>query len=100
MEQSEQPGTARASWQFADDTETAELRVNGDGKLLEVRVNRWGNPGNTPFGRHPFGVSIEAESKFSGVSIPTRFRAGWEWGTSKQDAGEFFQAEITQAIFR
>lgn len=99
-EQSGQPGTARASWQLADNSETAELRVNEDGRLLEVRVNRWGNPGNAPFGRHPFGVSIEAESAFSGVTIPTRFRAGWEWGTSGQAAGEFFQAEIAQAIFR
>jgi hypothetical protein len=99
-EQGERAGTARASWQFGDDTETAELRVSDDGTLLEVRMNRWGNPGSAPFARHPFGVSVEAESAFSGVTIPSRFRAGWWWGTSRQDAGEFFRAEITQAIFR
>jgi hypothetical protein len=99
-EQGEQVGTARASWQIGDHTETAELRVSGDGILLEVRVNRWGNPGSAPFARHPFGVSVEAESAFSGVTIPSRFRAGWWWGTARQDEGEFFRAEITQAIFR
>ena len=98
--QGEQADTARGSWRFGDDTETAELRVSGDGTLLEVRVNRWGNPGNAPFARHPFGVSVEAESAFSGVTIPSPFRAGWWWGTSQQDEGEFFRAEITQAIFR
>lgn len=99
-EQGERADTAHASWQFGDDIETAELRVSGDGTLLEIRVSRWGNPGKAPFARHPFGVSVEAESVFSGVTIPSRFRAGWWWGTSKQDAGEFFRAEITQAIFR
>jgi hypothetical protein len=96
----EQADTARASWQFGDDTETAELRVGDDGTLLEVRINRWGNPGSAPFARHPFGMSVEAESAFSGVTIPSRMRAGWWWGTGQQAAGEFFRAEITQAIFR
>ena len=74
--------------------------MSDDGTLLEVRVSRWGNPDSAPFARHPFGVPVEAESAFSGVTIPSRFRAGWWWGTSQQDAGEFFRAEITQAIFR
>lgn len=99
-ERGERAGTARASWQFDDHTETAALRVSGDGTLLEVRVNRWGNPGSAPFARHPFGVSVEAESVFSGVTIPSRFRAGWGQGTGRHDEGEFFRAEITQAIFR
>ena len=63
-------------------------------------MNRWGNPGRAPFARRPFAVSVEAESAFNGVTIPSRFRAGWWWVTSQQDAGEFFRAEITQAIFR
>jgi hypothetical protein len=83
-EEGEHAGTAHASWQFDDDTETAELRVGDDEELLEVRVNRWGNPGSAPYGRYPFGVSVEAESPFSGVTIPARFRAGWWSGTSRR----------------
>jgi hypothetical protein len=53
----EYANTAVATWQFGDDTETAELRIARSGRLAEVRVNRWGNPGGAPFGRYPFGAS-------------------------------------------
>ena len=91
--------TAVATWQFGDDTEAAELRVTRSGRLAEVRVNRWGNPWGAPFGRYPFGVRVEAESRFGGITIPSVFRAGWWWGTDRQHEGEFFRAEITGAVF-
>lgn len=91
--------TAIATWQFGDDTETAELRVRRSGRLAEIWVNRWGNPGGAPFGRYPFGVQVEAEETFGGITIPSVFRAGWWWGTDRQDEGEFFRAKITGAVF-
>ena len=96
---SEHPNTAVATWQFGDDTEAAELRVKRSGRIAEIRVNRWGNPGGEPFGRYPFGVRVEAESRFGGITIPSVFRAGWWWGTERQHEGEFFRAEITGAVF-
>lgn len=84
---------------FGDDTETAELRAGDDGQLLEVMVNRWGNPGGGPFRRCPFGVSVQAEAAFGGITIPARFTAGWWHGTSRQAEGEFFRARITHAQF-
>jgi hypothetical protein len=96
----ERPGTAVASLRFGTYTESAELSVGDNGRLLEVRVDRWGNPDGAPFGRHPFGVSVEAESQFGGITIPSVLRAGWWWGTERQDAGEFFRAQITSAVFR
>jgi hypothetical protein len=96
----ERPGAAAASLRFGTHTETAELDVGDDGRLLEVRVERWGNPDGAPFGRYPFGVSVEAESVFGGITIPSVLRAGWWWGTERQAAGEFFRAEITSAVFR
>lgn len=98
--QGEHPRTAVATWKFGQDTETAALRVGDNGQLVEVVVNRWGNPGGTPFCRCPFGVSVEEESQFGGVTIPSRFRAGWWWGTERQDEGEFFRACVTSAQFR
>ena len=98
--QGEHPDTAIATWQFGDDTETAEFRVGSDGQLIEVMVNRWGNPGAVPFNRYPFGVSVEAESNLGGITIPSQLRAGWWWGTDQQLAGEFFRAKITNALFR
>src|SRR5437764_9169948 len=73
----EHANTAVATWQFGDDTEAAELRIARSGRLAEVRVNRWGNPGGAPFGRYPFAVRAEAESRFGGITIPTVFRAAW-----------------------
>ena len=97
--QAECANTAIATWQFGDDTEAAELRVEGSGRLAEIRVNRWGNPGGAPFGRYPFGVQVEAERTFGGITIPSVLRAGWWWGTDRQHEGEFFRAEITGAVF-
>ena len=97
--QGEHPGTAIAAWRFGDDTETAELRAGADGQLLEVMVNRWGNPGGRPFRRCPFGVSVQAETDFGGVTIPSQFTAGWWRGTGRQAEGEFFRAHITHAQF-
>lgn len=98
--QGEDAYTATATWRFGDDTETAELRVGGDGQLLDVLVNRWGNPGGEPFGRCPFGVSVQAEADFSGITIPSQFTAAWWYGTDRQAEGEFFRARITSAQFR
>jgi uncharacterized protein DUF6544 len=98
--QGEHPGTAVATWQFGPDTEAATLRADGDGRLVEVVVDRWGNPGGAPFGRCPFGVSVAAESQFGGVTIPSQFRAGWWWGTDRQADGEFLRARIVAAQFR
>jgi hypothetical protein len=96
---SEHANTVVATWQFGDDTESAELQVKRSGQVAEIRVNRWGNPGGAPFGRYPFGVQVEAESTFGGITIPSVVRAGWWWGTERQPEGEFFRAEITGAIF-
>jgi hypothetical protein len=93
------PDTTTATWQFGEDTETADLRIGDDGQVLEVMVNRWGNPGGEPFGRYPFGVSVESETEFSGITIPSRFTAGWWRGTDREAEGEFFRAHITAARF-
>ncbi|MGH3174872.1 MAG: DUF6544 family protein, partial [Streptosporangiaceae bacterium] len=84
--------TAVATWQFGDDTEAAELLLEPNGRLAEVRISRWGNPEGAPFRRHPFAVRFEAESRFGGITIPSVFRAAWH-------ESEFFRAEITGAVF-
>jgi hypothetical protein len=88
------------TWRIDDEVESAELHIGPDGRLLGVLVQRWGNPDGAPFGRYPFGVAIEAERSFSGVTIGSVLRAGWWWGTDRQPEGEFFRAEITGATFR
>jgi hypothetical protein len=88
------------TWRINEQEESAELHIGPDGRLRGVLMQRWGNPDGAPFGRYPFGVDIEAEQTFAGVTIGSRLRAGWWWGTDRQPEGEFFRARITAATFR
>jgi hypothetical protein len=88
-----------ATWQIDDHQESAEFTVGADGRLLGVVMQRWGNPNGEPFGRYPFGVAVEAEKTFAGVTIGSQLCAGWWWGTDRQAEGEFFRATITDAGF-
>jgi hypothetical protein len=93
------PDTAVATWHIGDQDEAVHLRIGADGRLLEVLLQRWGNPGGQPYGRYPFGVMVQAERTFAGVTIPSSLTAGWWWGTDRQQEGEFFRAQITAASF-
>jgi hypothetical protein len=88
------------TWRIAEQDESAELHIGPDGALLGVIMQRWGNPSGGPYGRYPFGVAIEAERTFSGVTLGSQLRAGWWWGTDRESEGEFFRAQITSAMFR
>jgi hypothetical protein len=91
---------AVVTWRIDDQEESAEVQVGADGRLVGVVMQRWGNPNGAPFGRYPFGVSMEAEESWSGVTIGSVLRAGWWWGTDRAEEGEFFRAQITGADFR
>lgn len=97
---SEKPDVARFEWLIGGGRETVDLRLGPDGAVQEVAMQRWGNPGNETFARHSFGVAVQDERTFSGITIPSRIIAGWWWGTDRQSEGEFFRAEITRAVFR
>jgi hypothetical protein len=92
-------GTAVMTWQLGDQREDCLLRVGPGGELREVVLQRWGNPDGAGYGRYPFGVAVEEEAAFAGLRLPAVIRAGWWWGTDRQDEGEFFRARITQAVF-
>jgi hypothetical protein len=94
-----EPDTVVMAWRLAGDDERTRLRVGPDGQLLEAVLQRWGNPDGAAFGRHPFGVTVEEETTFAGVRIPSVLRAGWWWGTDRAAEGEFFRARITGARF-
>jgi len=91
---------ARATWSIGDRHETVGLEIDDDGRLCGAVMQRWGNPDGAAFGRYPFGVTVESEATFGGITIATRVRAGWWWHTDRQAAGEFFRATITEAAFR
>jgi hypothetical protein len=91
------PDTAVGLWRMGGDEQRVEVRVGIDGMVRGVLIERWGQPPEAPYGRYPFGVTVEAERTFGGITIPSTLRAGWWWGTDRQDEGEFFRAEITGA---
>ena len=91
---------ATARMATPDRLERAEIEVDASGRLTGVHMARWGNPDKLPWaGRHPFGVSIEAETRFDGIAIPSSFRAGWWMGGEREAEGEFLRAQITAAQF-
>lgn len=94
------PDTAVATSGLGPEQQRVELHLGADGRLLDLVMLRWGNPDGLPFGRYPFGVTVDADRSQDGVTAPTRVRAGWWRGTDRQDAGEFFRAEIIGVRYR
>ena len=92
--------TAVATWRIDDRAEAVQIRVDPVGRLVEVLLDRWGNPDGRPFGRYPFAVTVDAEHTFRGVTIPSAIRAAWRSDGEPPDGGGFFRAEITGATFR
>ncbi len=93
------PDTAVATSHLGHHSQQVILRVHPDGSVRDVVLQRWGNPAGSPFGPYPFGVSVENEAVLGGVTMPSVIRAGWFWGTDRQDEGEFFRATISAATF-
>jgi hypothetical protein len=94
------PDTAVATCGVGPEQQRVELHLGADGRLLDLLMQRWGNPDGKPFGRYPFGVTVDGERNQDGVTTPAAVRAGWWRGTDRQEAGEFFRAEITRVDFR
>lgn len=94
------PDTALATWGAAEEQQQVALHLGADGRLLDVLMERWGNPDGEPYGRYPFGATFGGERTDGGVTLPSTVRAGWWWGTDRQAEGEFFRMEITDVIYR
>jgi hypothetical protein len=91
--------SATATMTRPDRPEQARLMIDPSGAVTGVRMTRWGQPAGLPWGDHGFGVSVEAESRFDGIAIPSTIRAGWWMGTEREAEGEFLRARITAAAF-
>ncbi|MFF0990848.1 DUF6544 family protein [Kocuria nitroreducens] len=94
------PDTAVMSWVLDGEREDALVRVDPEGRIQGLSMQRWGDPDGTGYGRHPFGVSLSGETDVAGVRVATVLRAGWAWGTDRQAEGEFFRARIDDVRFR
>lgn len=67
------------------------LTLGHDGAVREIGLTRWGNPVGGGFTELPFGMYADAEATFKGVTVPSRGRVGWWYGTDRWPEGEFFR---------
>jgi hypothetical protein len=91
---------ARVHLSVAGEDVAITLEMDEQGRLLRSEFPRWnGDPRNGPVGYLTFvSDGFEAERTFGGVTIPTRFRAGWRLG--EPGAFPFFHATIEDASYR
>ena len=76
---------------------TIGLTINAEGQVDAIAVRRWGDPRQTgTWSWHTFGGEFSAHRTFAGLTIPSRGRLGWDYGTSRWPAGEFFRYGITE----
>ena len=64
------PDTAVATFGAGEEQERVELHLGPAGQLRDVLIQRWGNPDGSPFGRYPFGVTVDGERTDAGVTLP------------------------------
>lgn len=90
------PDVVRGRFASAHGADDVDVRVDGDGNALSASMLRWGAE-DGPARLRAFGADAAAHESFAGISIPTKLRVGWDWGTVRWVTGEFFRAEITDA---
>ena len=90
---------ARFSLTVDGEAVAVTLRIGADGALREVTLDRWGDVGVDHFQPIPYGFAVAVEGTFGGVTIPTRIRGGWWYGTDRFDAAAAASFVVTGARF-
>ncbi|WP_298676289.1 DUF6544 family protein [uncultured Lentibacter sp.] len=80
--QSAAPDTATVTVTLGTLSQSADIVVDEEGRLVSVRFARWSNenPEKT-YTRQPFGGDITAHETFAGFTLPTALTAGNHYGT-------------------
>ncbi len=94
-------GRIQANFKVCEEIIDLRFDVSNNGRVEKVQTLRWGNPEGAEMRLCDFGGIVEAESTFSGYTIPTSVREGWYFGTERfESEGEFFRVIIDEAVFR
>ena len=91
--------SARFTLEVDGEAVPVTVHVEPDGRLREVTLDRWGDVGVASSGLLPYGFAVEAEAAFEGITIPTRLRGGWWYGTDRFHAGEAAAFTVRSATF-
>jgi hypothetical protein len=85
-----------AAWRVPPEDLAVRLAIAHDGSLRSLSFLRWGDTGQGGHGYIPFGVEFSGERQFGDYTLPSRFRAGWWFGTPRY--APFFEAQIGSAV--
>ncbi len=84
---------------IGDDAVDVDVVVDETGRLLEVCLQRWGDPDPGQFDWYSFGGDVTERDRFDGITIATAGRVGWHWNTPQRQGGTFFRYRIDRARF-
>jgi hypothetical protein len=102
---------AGARWSAVDDEratvcvsidgqeESVTFAVDDDGALRELTMMRWGDAQVEEHQRIPYGFSVLEERCFEGVTIASRLRGGWWFGTDRYRPDEASTFEVLRARY-
>jgi len=78
-----------------------ELVLGESGALRSVKMARWGNPDGGVSHYEDFGGVAEEERTFDGITVATKLRIGWFFGTERfEREGEFIRVNVDEIAFR
>jgi hypothetical protein len=89
----EGPDAIRATLRIAGEPHAVTLGLDETGRVLRASLLRWGDlTVDKRFSWIPFGVDVDAERTFEGVTIPSEVRVAWWYGAAQHY--EFYRAEM------
>lgn len=89
-----------ASFKIDEEPITLTLVIDGDGRLLQVMMPRWGEDKleTGKFAYLPYGAAFSAEATFGGYTVPSQIGVGWWFGTERYE--ETFRGTVSGADYR
>jgi hypothetical protein len=79
--------------------ESFVVTVDGEGRITELTMERWGTQGVERAQRIPYGFRVLAEREFGGVTIASSLEGGWWYGTDRYDPERASRFAVESAAF-
>ncbi|MGI5863585.1 MAG: DUF6544 family protein [Myxococcales bacterium] len=77
----------------------AELIIDAEGRVKEIRMERFGDVGKDGVGLYPYGFAVEEERTFGDFTIVSKVKGGWWFGSERFVPEEAATFVITDAVF-
>lgn len=94
----EAPDTIRATLRIAGEPHSVTIVQDEAGRVLRASLLRWGDlTADKRPSWIPFGVDVDAERTFEGITYPSSVRVAWWYGAPQHF--EFYRAELEAVPF-